>query len=76
VFTLLIPRWYGATATLALTPAAKPLLLDVSRQVGIWAVEAALVLVSRRSPCSRGRAWRRRSSKARTRRSAAACWRR
>jgi len=43
-FTLFIPRWYGATATLALTPAAKPLLLDVSRQVGIWAVEAALVL--------------------------------
>jgi H+/gluconate symporter-like permease len=43
-FTLLIPRWYGATATLALTPAAKPLALEVSRLVGIWAVEAALVL--------------------------------
>jgi H+/gluconate symporter-like permease len=44
VFTLRIPDWYGATATLALTPAAKPLALDVSRLVGIWAVEAALVL--------------------------------
>jgi H+/gluconate symporter-like permease len=44
LFTLLIPRWYGATATLVLTPAAKPMLVDVSRQVGVWAVEAALVL--------------------------------
>jgi H+/gluconate symporter-like permease len=44
VFTLRIPNWYGATATLALTPAAKPLAMDVPRLVGIWAVEAALVL--------------------------------
>ena len=44
LFTMLIPRWYGATATLALTPTAKPLTLEVSRLVGIWAVEAALVL--------------------------------
>lgn len=44
VFTILIPRWYGATVTLALTPAAKPVALEVSRLVGIWAVEAALVL--------------------------------
>ena len=44
VFTELIPRWYGKTATLALTPAATPLVLDVSRQVGVWAVEGALVL--------------------------------
>jgi H+/gluconate symporter-like permease len=44
LFTLLIPKWYGATATLALTPTAKPIAIDVSRQVGIWAVEAALVL--------------------------------
>jgi H+/gluconate symporter-like permease len=43
VFTLRIPNWYGATATLALTP-AKPLAMDVPRLVGIWAVEAALVL--------------------------------
>jgi H+/gluconate symporter-like permease len=43
-FTMLIPRWYGATATLALTPAAKPVALEVSRLVGIWSVEAALVL--------------------------------
>src|SRR5262249_55926313 len=38
------PRWYGATASVALTPGAKPVVLEVSRQVGIWAVEAALVL--------------------------------
>jgi H+/gluconate symporter-like permease len=44
LFTRLIPRWYGATATLALTPAAKPLALQVSTLVGIWAVEAALLL--------------------------------
>jgi H+/gluconate symporter-like permease len=44
IFTMLIPKWYGATATLALTPVARPLAIDVSRQVGIWAVEAALVL--------------------------------
>jgi H+/gluconate symporter-like permease len=44
VFTLLIPTWYGATATLALTPAAKPIAIDVSRQIGVWAVEGALVL--------------------------------
>jgi H+/gluconate symporter-like permease len=42
--TLLIPRWYGPTATLALTPSAAPLTVDVSRLVGVWAVEAALVL--------------------------------
>jgi H+/gluconate symporter-like permease len=44
VLTELIPRWYGASTTLALTPAATPLVLDVSRQVGVWAVEGALLL--------------------------------
>ena len=39
-----MPRWYGATATLALTPAATPIAIEVSRQVGVWAVEGALVL--------------------------------
>ena len=43
-FTLMIPTWYGATATVALSPTMKPLAMDVSRLVGIWAVEAALVL--------------------------------
>ena len=43
-FTLMIPKWYGVTATLALTPAAKPIAVEVSRQVGVWAVESALVL--------------------------------
>jgi H+/gluconate symporter-like permease len=44
VFTELLPRWYGAKATLALTPGATPLVLDVPRQVGVWAVEGALLL--------------------------------
>ncbi len=44
VFTELLPRWYGPKATLALTPGATPLVLDVSRQVGVWAVEGALML--------------------------------
>jgi len=44
VFTLLLPRWYGATTMLTLTPAATPLAVDVSRLVAIWAVEAALLL--------------------------------
>ena len=44
LFTLQMPKWYGPTATLALTPAAKPIMIDVSRQVGVWAVEGALVL--------------------------------
>jgi H+/gluconate symporter-like permease len=44
VFTEMIPRWYGKTATVALTPTATPLTLEVSRQVGVWAVEGALLL--------------------------------
>jgi H+/gluconate symporter-like permease len=44
VFTIYIPKWYGDTTTLALNPAAKPLAIDVSKQIGIWAVEGALVL--------------------------------
>src|SRR6185436_1797175 len=42
--TLLLPRWYGATVAVALTPAAAPITVEVSRVVAIWAVEAALVL--------------------------------
>ena len=44
LFTIMIPRWYGATTILALNPTAKPLAIDVSKQIGIWAVEGALVL--------------------------------
>ncbi len=44
VLTELLPRWYGPTATVALTPSAAPLVLEVSRQVGVWAVEGALLL--------------------------------
>jgi len=43
VFTLLIPE-VRASTTLALTPDAKPITLEVSRLVAIWAVEAALLL--------------------------------
>jgi H+/gluconate symporter-like permease len=43
-FTIMIPKWYGASVALALTPAAKPIAIEVSRQVGVWAVESALVL--------------------------------
>jgi H+/gluconate symporter-like permease len=43
-FTMLIPRWYGVTTTLALRPDATPITLEVSRLVAIWAVEAALLL--------------------------------
>src|SRR5438105_3731543 len=43
-FTIYIPTWYGATTMLALSPAVKPLAIDVSKQIGVWAVEAALVL--------------------------------
>jgi H+/gluconate symporter-like permease len=43
-FTNMIPRWYGTTAMMALNPGARPLAIDVSKQIGIWAVEAALVL--------------------------------
>jgi H+/gluconate symporter-like permease len=44
IFTLTIPTWYGVTTRLALTPAAKPITIQVATQVGVWAVESALVL--------------------------------
>jgi len=43
-FTIMIPRWYGATTMLMLNATAKPVAIDVSKQIGIWAVEGALVL--------------------------------
>ena len=42
--TELLPRWYGPTTSVALTPSATPIALEVSRQVGVWAVEGALLL--------------------------------
>ncbi len=42
--TCLIPRLYGDTSTVVLNPAAKPIVQQVSKLQGIWAVEAALVL--------------------------------
>ena len=44
VFTLLIPRFYGATHTAALPGLAKPVVTQVSSVAAIWAVEGALLL--------------------------------
>jgi len=44
LFTALIPRLYGVQMALSLTAGARPIPIDVSRLVGIWAVEAALLL--------------------------------
>jgi H+/gluconate symporter-like permease len=46
VFTIMIPRIYGATSEIALTQAAaaKPLVTQVSSVAAIWAVEGALLL--------------------------------
>ncbi|MTJ83040.1 MAG: GntP family permease [Telmatospirillum sp.] len=44
VFTNIIPKLYGDTATVQLTEQAKPIVQPVSRMVGIWAVEAALLV--------------------------------
>ena len=57
VFTIYIPEWYGATTTLALNPAAKPLAIDVSKQIGdLGRRGRAACSASRPSSCSRGRA--------------------
>ena len=44
VITRMIPSMYGDTVTIQLTSTAKPIVVQVSKFVGIWAVEAALVL--------------------------------
>jgi H+/gluconate symporter-like permease len=48
IMNMLITRWlprvYGDTFTLQLTATAKPLAVPVAKMVGIWSVEAALVL--------------------------------
>src|SRR5271166_4907926 len=44
IFTRLIPKYYGVTSTVLLHPDAKPIVQQVSKFVGIWAVESALVL--------------------------------
>jgi len=43
-FTKLIPQWYGASYTVALPGLAKPVTTPVATLVGIWSVEAALLL--------------------------------
>jgi H+/gluconate symporter-like permease len=44
VFTLVIPKFYGSTAEVALTGGAKPLVQQVSGVAAIWAVEGALLM--------------------------------
>jgi H+/gluconate symporter-like permease len=44
VFTVLIPRFYGATHTATLPGLAEPVLTQVSSVAAIWAVEGALLL--------------------------------
>jgi H+/gluconate symporter-like permease len=44
VFTLLIPRFYGATYSAELPGLAKPVVTQVSSVTAIWAVEGALVV--------------------------------
>jgi H+/gluconate symporter-like permease len=44
VFTRLLPGWYGTTSSVALTETARPIVQPVAAVVGIWAVEAALLI--------------------------------
>ena len=44
VFTVLIPRFYGATHTATLPGLAEPVLTQVSSVAAIWAVEGALLI--------------------------------
>jgi H+/gluconate symporter-like permease len=41
---IVIPRVYGPSSTVLLNPAAKPIVQDVTKLVGIWSVETALML--------------------------------
>jgi len=44
VITRWLPKVYGDSVTIQLTTTAKPLIVPVAKMVGIWSVEAALVL--------------------------------
>ena len=44
VFTWGFPRFYGPTSSVTLNPAVPPIVQNVSKLTGIWAVEAALVM--------------------------------
>ena len=44
VFTLLIPRIYGSTNTVALPGLAHPVVTQVSSVAAIWAVEGGLLI--------------------------------
>jgi H+/gluconate symporter-like permease len=43
-FTRMLPAWYGTTSSVAMTAAARPVVQPVATVVGIWAVEAALLI--------------------------------
>ena len=44
IFTNILPKLYGESASVQLTEQAKPIVQPVARLVGIWAVEAALLV--------------------------------
>ena len=44
VFTVMIPQVYGASHTILLAGATKPIVTDVTKVVAIWAVEGALLV--------------------------------
>lgn len=44
VLTYEIQAYYGATASFALVPGAKPIIADVTQTKAIWAVEGALII--------------------------------
>jgi H+/gluconate symporter-like permease len=44
VTRMVIPRVYGASSSVLLNPAGKPIVQDVTKLGGIWSVETALVL--------------------------------
>ena len=44
LFTRQFPKWYGTTTTVVLRPDGQPITQNVTAMVGLWAVEAALVL--------------------------------
>jgi len=44
VFTALIPQTYGATHQMTLAGGTKPIVTEISKIAGIWAVEAALLV--------------------------------
>jgi H+/gluconate symporter-like permease len=44
VLARFLPVWYGSTSTVLLAPTGRPVVQQVASFVGVWSVEAALVL--------------------------------